>query len=132
MTHITWHRLGPREKQILAVLRRADAPLTTREVLTQLQQDDENIAYTTVSTIVTRLVEKDLVTRTEETHAGSIRYRHAFQPDAHRAELVDAIVEDVSRVLGRPGLRLLAQCATERDHEGELQEPQPNEHDYDS
>lgn len=132
MTQITWHRLGPREKQILAVLRRADAPLTTREVLTQLQQDGEEIAYTTVSTIITRLVEKELITRTEETHAGSVRYRHAFQPGAHRAELVDTIVEDVSRVLGRPGLCLLAQCATEREHEGEPQQPQLNERNHDS
>ncbi|MFC6723073.1 BlaI/MecI/CopY family transcriptional regulator [Halobium palmae] len=132
MTQITWNQLGPREKQILAVLRRADAPLTTREVLTQLQQDGEQLAYTTVSTIVTRLVEKEFVTRTEEVHAGSPRYRHTFQPAPNREELVETIVEDVAGVLGNPGLDLLARRAAERERDGEPQLPHLNEHTHDS
>ena len=113
MTQINWNRLGPREKQILAILRRADEELTTRDVLREVQADGDNVAYTTVSTVLDRLVEKEVVSRGEERHAGSPRYRYSFEADGYRGDLVDSIVEDVAQVLGDSGLDMLARRATE-------------------
>jgi predicted transcriptional regulator len=113
MTGTTWDNLGPREKQILAILRRADDRLTARDVLARLRDQDEDVAYTTVSTILSRLGEKGLVVRDEELHEGSTRYRHAFRDGDFRRALVDGVVTDVAEVLGDDGLRLLARRAIE-------------------
>ena len=116
MTPVTWNDLGPREKQLLAILRRADQPLASRDVLGRLRDDGEEVAYTTVSTILDRLVEKGLLARSEETRGGSIRFRYAFDPAELRVALVDCIVEDVASVLDGPGLSLLVRRArTSRD-----------------
>ena len=110
---MTWNNLGPREKQLLAILRRADHPLASREVLVELHANGDDVAYTTVSTILDRLVEKGIVDREEEVVSGSKRYLHAFEADRHRDSLVDSIVEDVEGVLNGPGLDRLARRARE-------------------
>lgn len=117
---MTWHRLGPREKQVLAILRRADGSLTAREVLDALEADGASLAYTTVSTVLDRLVEKAVLDRSSEVHAGSRRYRYAFEADAHAAEFVTTVVDDVRLVLGDDGLERLVEQATDR-----LQSPNP-------
>lgn len=111
MTEITWDRLGPREKQVLAILRRDDRGLTAREVLNQLDDAGTDIAYTTVSTILERLTDKGLVDRDQEKHAGSPRYRYRFESRTYRQVLVEDIVDDVATVLGPSGLALLADQA---------------------
>lgn len=108
---MTWNHLGPRGKQLLAILRRADEPLPSRAVLAALRRQGDDVAYTTVSTILGRLVEKGVVVREEEIHAGSPRFLHAFDAADHRRAFVDEVVDDVARVLGTPGLDLLAQRA---------------------
>lgn len=113
MTPTTWNRLGWREKQVLAILRRADGPLTTREVLTRLREGGDDLAYTTVGTVLDRLSEKGVTCREEEIHSGSPRHRYRFDAAAHRRPLVEGVVEDVAAVLGDPGLDLLAQHAAE-------------------
>lgn len=113
MTQITWHRLGPREKQVLAILRRSSHPLTTRDVLTEIRSEGDDVAYTTVSTVLDRLVEKEIVRRDEERHSGSPRYRYSFEADGFTGDIVDSVVEDVAMVLGDPGLALLARRASE-------------------
>ena len=111
---MTWQRLGPREKHLLAVLRRGEGALTARQVLDAVEADGTSIAYTTVSTVLDRLVEKGVLTREAEVHAGSRRYRYAFDPDDHAAAFVASVVEDVEQVLGPEGLARLATQATER------------------
>lgn len=111
MTTPTWNRLGPREKQILALLRRSDSTLTARDVLEQLDDTGVSIAYTTVSTILERLTEKGLLKREEETYAGSYRFRYRFESSTHRRRLVKEIIDDTAAVLGDPGLELLAREA---------------------
>lgn len=111
MTDLTWNRLGPREKQILAILRRAGESRTSRDVLDALREQGVEVAYTTVSTTLDRLAGKDLVDRTAEGHAGTTRFRYTFAATPHRRQLVDGVVEDVSTVLGAPGLELLADRA---------------------
>ncbi|MDX1746182.1 MAG: BlaI/MecI/CopY family transcriptional regulator [Halobacteriales archaeon] len=111
MSPITWNDLGPREKQLLAILRRADEPLASRDVLAALRGKGDDVAYTTVSTILDRLVEKGIVSREEETVSGSMRFRYSFDPTDHRRTLVDSVVDDVADVLDGPGLVLLAERA---------------------
>lgn len=111
MTARTWNHLGPREKQLLAILRRADEPLPSRAVLLALGRQGDDVAYTTVSTILGRLVEKGVVAREEEIHAGSPRFLHSFDAADHRGAFVDEVVDDVARVFGTPGLELLVQRA---------------------
>lgn len=114
MSPITWNDLGPREKQFLAILRRADEPLASRDVLGALREQGDEVAYTTVSTILDRLVEKGVLTRGEETVGGTVRFHYAFDAAAHRETLVDSVVDDVAGVLAGPGLARLAQRARER------------------
>jgi predicted transcriptional regulator len=113
MTTVTWNNLGPREKDVLAILRRAERGLTSREMLDRLESEGVDVAYTTVSSTLDRLTAKGVVSREEETHAGSLRYRYSFEDERHRAPLVDSIVDDVWGVLGAPGLELLARRAAE-------------------
>lgn len=114
---MTWHRLGPREKQVLAILRRGEGTLTAREVLETLEADGTGLAYTTVSTVLDRLTEKGVLDQSTEVHAGSRRYRYAFDADAHASEFVDSVVDDVQLVLGDDGLgRLVAEANDRTDH----------------
>lgn len=111
---MTWQRLGPREKHLLAILRRHDRPMTARAVLEDAREDGASIAYTTVSTVLDRLVEKDVLAREAEIHAGSRRFRYAFEPEAHARSFVSSVLDDVERVLGDEGLDRLATDAERR------------------
>lgn len=62
---------GELESEVLAALWAADRPLTTAEVH---QAVDSDLAYNTVLTILTRLLEKGLVDRTAEGR------RHVYRP----------------------------------------------------
>lgn len=111
---MTWHRLGPREKQVLAILRRSEGTLTAREVLETLEGDGTDLAYTTVSTMLDRLVEKGVLRRSTEIHAGSRRYRYAFDAEAYTSDFVASVVDDVQLVLGEAGLRRLVDVANDQ------------------
>ena len=111
---MTWQRLGPREKHLLAILRDSDDAMTARQVLEAARDDGASIAYTTVSTVLDRLVEKDVLAREAEVHAGSRRYRYAFEPEAHARSFVTSVLDDVERVLGDDGLDRLATRAERR------------------
>lgn len=108
MTTITWDRLGPREKQILALLREANEPRSTRDVLVDLREEGGDVAYTTISTVLDRLADKGLVSRTREVQRGTSRYLYRFEAAPHRGPLVDDVVNDVAAVLGSEGLSMLA------------------------
>ena len=59
-THSSRRQPGRLEDEVVAALAAADGPLTTGEVLEQL---DTDLAYTTVMTTLTRLYEKGMVSR---------------------------------------------------------------------
>lgn len=109
MTTITWDRLGPREKQVLALLREAGEPRSTRDVLSDLRAEGGDVAYTTISTVLDRLADKGLVSRDREVQRGTSRYLYRFEAGTHREPLVDDVVDDVEAVLGSEGLSMLAQ-----------------------
>lgn len=60
--------LGQLELAIMEVLWKADGPLTVRDVLKQLSPA-RDLAYTTVMTVMARLVDKGLLTRTRRGKA---------------------------------------------------------------
>lgn len=69
---------GELESDVLSLLWGSDVPLTPGEVLERL---DANIAYTTAMTILTRLWQKNLVTREQRGRA------FAYAPLVSEAEL---------------------------------------------
>jgi len=85
---VAGRRVGELENEILEVLWSAGTWLTGREVLERL--GDESRAYTTVMTVLGRLVDKALVERVEEgkTH----RYRAAGDPDELTAQAIRALL----------------------------------------
>jgi predicted transcriptional regulator len=67
---------GALEAEVLALLWNADEPLSPTDVQARLEDD---LAYTTVVTILTRLYDKGVATR--EKHGRSFRY-HAVDDEA--------------------------------------------------
>ncbi|MDY7083267.1 MAG: BlaI/MecI/CopY family transcriptional regulator [Halobacteria archaeon] len=114
MAKTTWQRLGKREKQILAILRCSSDPLTTREVMNELRDEGDELAYTTVSTILSRLFEKEFVNRNERMQSGSQCYVYDFRDENLQETIVDNIVDDVALVLGEPGLERLESQVSEK------------------
>jgi predicted transcriptional regulator len=66
---------------VLSVLWAADGPLTTSQVHEALGAD---LAYTTVATVLTRLVDKGVVTRDKQGRA------HTYAPAAEEADVASA------------------------------------------
>jgi len=85
---VAGRRVGGLEIQILNQLWAADGWLTGRELWERL--GDESRAYTTVMTVLGRLVEKDLVERVEEGR-GHL-YRAAGDPDELTAQAISSLL----------------------------------------
>jgi predicted transcriptional regulator len=85
---VAGRRVGGLEIQILNQLWAADGWLTGRELWERL--GDEGRAYTTVMTVLGRLVEKDLAERVEEGR-GHL-YRAAGDPDELTAQAISSLL----------------------------------------
>ncbi|MDA8072852.1 MAG: BlaI/MecI/CopY family transcriptional regulator [Actinomycetota bacterium] len=85
---IAGRRVGDLESEILDVLWSARSWLSGREVLERL--GDESRAYTTVMTVLGRLVDKSLVERVEEGKGH--RYRAAGDPDELTAQAIRSLL----------------------------------------
>ena len=85
---VAGRRVGDLESEILDVLWSARTWLSGREVLERL--GDEPRAYTTVMTVLGRLVEKALVERVEEGK-GHV-YRAAGDPDELTAQAIRSLL----------------------------------------
>jgi predicted transcriptional regulator len=106
-THETDSRLanGKREAEVLAVLRSAPEPLTPRAVREVM---DDDLSYSTVVTILTRLYEKDVLTRvprgrafayapaTDEPGFAARRMRQAMEEVPDRETVLSRFVDDLS------------------------------------
>jgi predicted transcriptional regulator len=106
-THETDSRLanGKREAEVLAVLRSAPEPLTPRAVREVM---DDDLSYSTVVTILTRLYEKDVLTRvprgrafayapaTDEPGFAARRMRQAMEEVPDRETVLTRFVDDLS------------------------------------
>ncbi|WP_328885463.1 BlaI/MecI/CopY family transcriptional regulator [Streptomyces sp. NBC_00316] len=96
---------GKREAEVLAVLRAAQEPLTPRAVRERM---DGDLSYSTVVTILTRLYEKDVLTRvaqgrafayapaTDEPGFAARRMRQAMEEVPDRETVLTRFVDDLS------------------------------------
>lgn len=85
---VAGRRVGDLESEILDVLWSARTWLSGREILERL--GDETRAYTTVMTVLGRLVDKSLVERVEEGK-GHV-YRAAGDPDELTAQAIRSLL----------------------------------------
>ncbi|HWA54233.1 MAG TPA: BlaI/MecI/CopY family transcriptional regulator [Solirubrobacterales bacterium] len=84
---------GPLESEVMEAVWRADGPVVVREVVDALNRfRTEPLAYTTVMTVMSRLAEKDALTRRK---AGRGYAYEANAPDA-----AGIAVKDVLRTYG--------------------------------
>lgn len=98
--------LGSLESDVVAVLQeRREA--TTRQVLEGVNRRGHQVAYTTVSTILTRLHAKGVIDRRSEPFKGGERYLYAYK-DIEDAYL-DSLLGGLVNVFGRPGVTHLAE-----------------------
>ncbi|OYR39088.1 penicillinase repressor [Halorubrum sp. Ib24] len=112
-----WTQLGPRERELLAVLRRADEPLAARDLHDAVADRGDDVAYTTVKRTVDRLVEKGLVDRGAERRRGTTRHRYRFDAEAARDRLVPQIEAELRAVLGDRAVERIA-VRTDADGDG--------------
>lgn len=80
---------------------------TTREVLEAVNRRGKAVAYTTVSTILTRLFQKGVIDRRSEAFKGGERYIYVYK-DIERA-YIDNLLGGLVSVFGRPGVVHLAE-----------------------
>ena len=96
--------LGPLERDVNAVLQEIREG-RTRDILSGVNGRGHRVAYTTVSTILTRLHAKGLIDRRPEPFRGGERYVYGYKDieDAYIDDLLDGLV----RVYGAPGVERL-------------------------
>ncbi|MFB6805352.1 BlaI/MecI/CopY family transcriptional regulator [Streptomyces sp. NPDC056387] len=80
---------GMREAEVLSVLRSAPLALTPRQVLDRIGGD---LAYSTVVTILTRLYDKDVLTRA--THGRAFAYAPATDEQGFAARKMHRAMEE--------------------------------------
>jgi len=91
--------LGELERAIMAIVWAADGPVTGRVVVDELTQE-RPVAYTTVLTVMDRLVRKGMLTRQRSGRAHT--YQAATSRAAYTAELMASVLgssDDRSAVL---------------------------------
>lgn len=93
--------LGSLEAKVLGVLEEEESA-NVREVVEELNEGDEDLAYTTVGTILDRLYEKGLVERTEEPYKGGSRYVYEYVD--FQDEYMDEVIRDVVDLFGDEGV----------------------------
>jgi predicted transcriptional regulator len=85
--------LAPLESEVMGVIWQADSPLSVRLVLDALNEQRQTpLAYTTVMTVMNRLVKKDVLARQGE------RRRYLYEATA--ADTAGLAVRDVLRAHG--------------------------------
>jgi len=104
--------LGSLEAKVLGVLE-DEEEASVREVVDALNDDEEDLAYTTVGTILDRLHEKGLVERTEEPYKGGSRYVYEYVD--FRDEYIDEVLRDVVVLFGDEGVEKLREKVEEAE-----------------
>ncbi len=83
-------QLGQLEASVMDRVWAAERPLLVREVLEDLQQD-RDLAYTTVMTVMDNLHKKGLLTR--ERQGRAYAYRAVQSREDHIAEMMEAVLD---------------------------------------
>jgi predicted transcriptional regulator len=93
--------LGSLEKEVISALKILEkAP--TRSILKELRGKDVDVAYTTVSTILTRLHDKGYVDRIQEPYKGGERYIYIYKDIEE--EYIDGLIAGLVKTFGDKGL----------------------------
>ncbi|MEV0822420.1 BlaI/MecI/CopY family transcriptional regulator [Nonomuraea rubra] len=91
------NNLGDLERRVMDVLWGSAAWLTVRDVVNRMS--DSDLAYTTVMTVMNRLVRKDFLLRERTGDGRTWRYRPAAGREAYVAELMlSALSETGDRI----------------------------------
>lgn len=98
--------LGPLEQEVVAVLRDLREG-NTRMVLEGLHRRGKPVAYTTASTILTRLHAKGVIDRRREPFKGGDRHVYVYR-DIEGA-YIDDLLGGLVMTFGQPGVTHLAQ-----------------------
>jgi predicted transcriptional regulator len=96
--------LGSLEKSVVAVLE-DEKEATIGELSEELENRDVDVAYTTVSTVLDRLHDKEMVERRKEPYRGSSRYVYEYVDI--RDEYISSVVDNLTTVFGRKGVASL-------------------------
>jgi predicted transcriptional regulator len=96
--------LGSLEKEVVAVLE-DEEEATIGEVVDGLEDRDVDVAYTTVSTVLDRLYDKEMVDRAKEPYRGGSRYVYEYVDI--RDEYLSTVVDNLTTVFGEKGVASL-------------------------
>lgn len=96
--------LGSLEKRVVSVLE-DEREATIGEIVDRLEERDVDVAYTTVSTVLGRLHDKDMVERRKEPYRGGSRYVYEYVDI--RDEYISSVVDNLTTVFGRQGIASL-------------------------
>lgn len=93
--------LGSLEKEVVSALKTVGkAP--TRVILKEMRKRNVDVAYTTISTILTRLHKKGLVKRRKGSYKGRVRYIYSYMDIEE--EYIDGMIVGLVKVFGEKGL----------------------------
>jgi len=111
--------LGSLEKRVIAVLEdRGEA--TIGEIVDGLDERGVEVAYTTVSTVLDRLHEKEMVDRRKEPYRGGSRYVYEYIDISD--EYISRVVDNLTTVFGEKAVANLATRVDGMDGDEDLSE----------
>jgi predicted transcriptional regulator len=95
--------LGPLEREVLSCMNQIEQG-TVRDVY-KFMRKEKNIAYTTVSTTLERLFEKEYLTRGEDTGRGGTRYVYSIKDV--KPKIAKMFVDEFVSMFGKSGMSAL-------------------------
>ena len=95
--------LGPLEREVLSCMNEIREG-TVRDVYQHMKRD-KNIAYTTVSTTLERLFEKEYLMRGEDTGRGGTRYVYSIKDV--KPKIAKMFVDEFMSMFGKSGISAL-------------------------
>ncbi|KYK38607.1 MAG: hypothetical protein AYK18_06560 [Theionarchaea archaeon DG-70] len=95
--------LGPLEREVLSCMNEIRQG-TVRDVYKHMRKE-KNIAYTTVSTTLERLYEKDYLARGEDTGRGGTRYVYTLKNV--KPKIAKMFVDEFMSMFGKTGVSAL-------------------------
>lgn len=97
--------LGSLEKRVVAVLEN-EGEATIGEIVEGMNERGADVAYTTVSTVLDRLHDKEMVDRRKEPYRGGSRYVYEYVDI--REEYISNVFDRLTTVFGESGVASLA------------------------
>lgn len=115
--------IGPLEQKVLSVVWQNQAKAcTVSDVLEILNADQENLAYTTVMTILNRLVEKKYVSRSK--NGRSFSYHPVEKRSSFLQQLIRSTIRSFATTFGEEAISAFAKEASQlsAEHKKQLQQ----------